>query len=496
MWELSPHLILKKIRSPLIVVRIFLYCPLDKPEHSCYTILEQKFVDGGLAMELMKKLEILTQGAKYDVACTSSGTDRSMPAGAKGMGSAVNCGICHAFAADGRCVSLLKVLMTNSCRYDCQYCTNRRSNDVPRATLTPEELAELTIQFYRRNYIEGLFLSSGVLVSPDYTTERMIRALEILRYQHHFWGYIHAKAIPGTSPELLERLGLLADRLSCNIELPSEESLTLLAPQKSKSDVLRPMGLIARGVQSNRRDLSLYRSAPRFAPAGQSTQMVIGASGETDYSILRLTSGLYQKFKLKRVFFSAYIPVSSNPLLPAVGTPPPLLREHRLYQADWLLRFYGFDAGEILSERTPNFNPYLDPKCNWAIHNFGRFPVDINKAPKSEILRVPGIGPLSAERIIQARRNCRLGLDELKRIGVVLKRARYFIICRDLPTGYAGNEQTAVRALLDPGAFTFGMEQLSLFHPQGLEHLPGAGDVKNLREATEEAVTALCKIAS
>ena len=294
-------------------------------------------------MELLDKLRILADAAKYDVACTSSGVDRE--GGPGGIGSAVSCGICHSFAADGRCISLLKVLQSNACVYDCKYCVNRRSNDTPRATFDPRELADLTIQFYRRNYIEGLFLSSGVVKTPDYTCELMIRTLELLRNEYRFRGYIHAKAIPGADDALLRKIGYLADRMSVNIELPSQSSLALLAPDKSKTDILRPMGFIRSGIRENSSDLVRYRHAPAFAPAGQSTQMIVGATPDTDYQILNLTQSLYRKYKLKRVFFSAYTPIVSDRLLPALTTKPPLLREHRLYQADWLLRFYGFEIG-------------------------------------------------------------------------------------------------------------------------------------------------------
>ncbi len=437
-------------------------------------------------MDLMDKLTLLSAGAKYDAACTSSGADRP---GNKGLGSALPAGCCHAFSADGRCVSLLKVLFTNHCVYDCKYCLNRRTNDIPRTAFTPEELAELTIQFYRRNYIEGLFLSSGVMVSPDYTTELMIGALSLLRHRYNFWGYIHAKTIPGTSPELIERLGLLADRLSVNIELPSEDSLKRLAPHKTRSAILKPMGLIAHRRQVNTQELVQYKHAPQFASAGQATQMIIGASPESDYQILRLASGLYEKYSMKRVFYSAYIPVVADSLLPSVDTKQPLLREHRLYQADWLMRQYGFAAEEILSEETPNFNPFLDPKCNWAVNHMECFPVDVNTAPLAVLLRVPGIGPTSARRIVAARRSGALGLSELKRIGVVLKRAQYFILTRDTPLGPKMGKETAVRALLDPKAFAFGTEQMSLFDvsfaPKAIEQGKWA------REAAEEAVLCL-----
>jgi len=405
-----------------------------------------------MEQSLMDKLTILADSAKYDVACTSSGASRA--AGAGGVGSCYAPGCCHAFTADGRCVSLLKVLMTNCCSFDCSYCVNRKSNDVPRATFTPRELAELTIEFYRRNYIEGLFLSSAVLVNPDYTTERMLAVLRLLRGEYRFGGYIHAKAIPGTSPELLEQLGFLADRLSV---------------------------------------------APRFAPAGQSTQMIVGASPETDYHILQLTEGLYNKYHLKRVFYSAYIPVTEDTRLPALDTKPPLLREHRLYQADWLLRFYEFKAEELLDRDNPNFNPYLDPKCNWAVQHYGLFPVDVNRAPFEMLLRVPGICPKSARRIGHARKQAALGLDELKRMGVVLKRAQYFITCRGFAgahpgRGSAGRERIT-RALIDPNVFSAGAEQLSMFAPPAVDRLVEQGVPPRAaqRMVREEAVQCLAR---
>ena len=435
--------------------------------------------------------------AKYDVACTSSGASRA--AGAGGVGSCYAPGCCHAFTADGRCVSLLKVLMTNCCSFDCSYCVNRKSNDVPRATFTPRELAELTIEFYRRNYIEGLFLSSAVLVSPDYTTERMLAVLRLLRGEYRFGGYIHAKAIPGTSPELLEQLGFLADRLSVNIELPSERSLNLLAPDKGRHSIFQPMKQIAVEGAANREEVALYRKAPRFAPAGQSTQMIVGASPETDYHILQLTEGLYNKYHLKRVFYSAYIPVTEDTRLPTLDTKPPLLREHRLYQADWLLRFYEFKAEELLDRDNPNFNPYLDPKCNWAVQHYGLFPVDVNRAPFEMLLRVPGIGPKSARRIWHARKQAALGLDELKRMGVVLKRAQYFITCRGFAgahpgRGSAGRERIT-RALIDPNVFSGGVEQLSMFSPPAVDRLVEQGVPPRTAQkmVREEAVQCLAR---
>ena len=378
-------------------------------------------------MDLMDKLRILADSAKYDAACTSSGVDREGKAGM--LGSAVGCGICHSFAADGRCISLLKVLMTNNCVFDCQYCVNRRSNDVPRATFTPEELAALTMEFYRRNYIEGLFLSSGVLKNPDYSMERMCRVLELLRYTHRFNGYIHAKAIPGCSQELIDKLGLLCDRMSVNIELPSEKSLAELAPDKKKDSILGPMRAVRDRISQNKQELAVYKHAPSFARGGQSTQMIIGATPDTDFQIMRLSAGLYKKYGLKRVFYSAYIPVGTHALLPK-DHPPPLLREHRLYQTDWLLRYYGFQVEEILDESHPSLDPLLDPKCNWALNHLDQFPVEVNRADKEMLLRVPGIGLKSVQRILNARRAGSLGFDDLKKIGVVLKRAVYFITCR------------------------------------------------------------------
>ena len=378
-------------------------------------------------MNLMDKLTILADAAKYDVACTSSGVNR---AAQKGMvGSAAACGICHSFAADGRCISLLKILLTNVCIYDCQYCVNRRTNDVPRATFTPDEVAELTLNFYRRNYIEGLFLSSAVIKDPNYTMELMHKTLLIVRNQYKFNGYIHVKAIPGADPELLRMTGLLADRMSVNIELPSEESLKTFAPDKSKNSILEPMSYIKNGIAQSKNEVALYRHAPQFVPAGQSTQMIVGATPETDKKIVDLAAGLYKKYTMKRVFYSAYQPVAAeNALLQTVDRPP-LLREHRLYQADWLLRFYGFNANEILDDDNPMLNLNMDPKCNWALNNIHVFPIEINTADYYELLRVPGIGTISAERIVSARRTATLDFSNLKKLGIVLKRAKYFITC-------------------------------------------------------------------
>ena len=418
-------------------------------------------------MDLLDKLTILTDAAKYDAACTSSGVRRGAKQGYIGNTSSSLAGCCHTFSADGRCVTLLKVLMTNRCVFDCKYCVNRRSNDTRRAIFSPEELAELTIQFYRRNYIEGLFLSSGVYRSPDYTTELMIRTLRLLREQYRFNGYIHAKAIPGTAPELVEQLGLLADRLSVNIELPSEAGLKLLAPDKTKQAILAPMRQIEASARQNKEELIKYRHTPRFAPAGQSTQLIVGATQDSDFHILRLTQGLYDRYRLKRVFYSAYVPVVEHALLPAKDVKPPLLREHRLYQADWLLRFYGFRAEELLDEQNPDFNPLVDPKCSWALAHLDFFPVEVNTADYETLLRVPGLGVTSAKRILAARRAGPLHTDDLKKLGVVMKRAQYFLTAgyrmipglRFTPESLLQNLIAAERSTLPQPQF----HQLSIF---------------------------------
>ena len=374
-------------------------------------------------MDIMQKLEVLADAAKYDVACTSSGNNRAAQKGA--LGNAVACGICHSFTADGRCVSLLKLLLSNICVYDCAYCHNRRSNDVPRAIFSPEEVAGLTMDFYRRNYIEGLFLSSAVIKNPDYTMELLTNTLAILRHQYRFNGYIHVKAIPGADNLLIHQAGLLADRISVNIELPSSQSLARLAPEKNKSAILAPMRQLKTGIIQSKNELSLYRHAPKFAPAGQSTQMIVGATEDTDNKIMTLTQGLYDKFQLKRVFYSAYIPTTVNPLLPVAR--PPLRREHRLYQADWLLRFYGFKAGELFTNTQQNLSLDMDPKCQWALHNLDIFPVEITTADYLTLLRVPGIGSRSADKIVAARRVGGLSFQDLQKMRVVLKRAKFFI---------------------------------------------------------------------
>ena len=422
-------------------------------------------------MELLDKLAILTDAAKYDASCTSSGVRRGSRPGMIGNTSSSVAGCCHSFSADGRCISLLKVLMTNCCVYDCKYCVNRRSNDTRRATFTPKELADLTIQFYRRNYIEGLFLSSGVLKSPDYTTLRMIESLRILRQEYGFNGYVHAKAIPGTSPELVGQLGYLADRLSVNIELPSQKGLAALAPDKTKSAILAPMRLIQEHGRQNKEELVKYRHTPAFAPAGQSTQLIVGATEDSDRHILHLTESLYDRYQLKRVFYSAYVPVVENPLLPALHTKPPLLREHRLYQADWLLRFYGFRAEELLDDAHPNFDPMLDPKCYWAVTHPEQFPVEIMTADLERLLRVPGIGPTGARRILSARRTGLLQFEDLHKMGIALKRAQFFILCGGrMREGLRFTAETLTRQLqaVECGSLPFAAaRQLSLFDATG-----------------------------
>lgn len=378
-------------------------------------------------ISLMDKLKILSDAAKYDVACTSSGTDR---AGRRGtVGNCIAAGICHSFSADGRCISLLKILFTNECVFDCRYCLNRSSNDVPRASFTPDEVCTLTMEFYRRNYIEGLFLSSGILRSPDYTMELLCETVMRLRTRYRFNGYIHLKAIPGASPVLIEQAGYYADRMSINLELATAEGLRELAPHKTRRTILQPMRQIQARSAENREEIALYRHAPRFVPAGQSTQMIVGAMGESDYQLIRTAESLYRNFSLKRVFYSAFVNVNQDTSLPMVPQGPSLLREHRLYQADWLMRYYGFQAGELLSESRPDFNLMLDPKCDWAIRHLEYFPVEVNRADYHDLLRVPGIGVRSAQKIIASRRYGSLTFDDLKKMRVVLKRAQYFITC-------------------------------------------------------------------
>jgi putative DNA modification/repair radical SAM protein len=420
-------------------------------------------------MTLNEKLNILSDAAKYDVSCTSSGVERK--GDGTGMGNCSKAGICHSFSADGRCISLLKILFTNECIYDCKYCINRASNDVVRTAFTPEEICTLTMEFYRRNYIEGLFLSSGILKSPDYTMELIYAALYRLRHVCNFQGYIHVKAIPGADPRLVQMTGFLADRMSVNVELPTAESLRLLAPHKSRKNILAPMRLVQNQITENKQEIRLYRNAPRFVPAGQSTQMIIGATPETDYQILNVAESLYKKFGLKRVFYSAFVPVNEDRDLPVLkDNQPPLLREHRLYQADWLLRFYHFEAHELLDEENPNFNILLDPKCCWALKHLEVFPIEINKADYRLLLRVPGIGYKSAARIVKARRLGVLQFEDLKKMGVALKRALYFITCAGrmmypvrIEEDYITRNLLNTKEKIPEGAYGMTYRQLSLF---------------------------------
>lgn len=376
---------------------------------------------------IMDKLKILSDAAKYDVSCSSSGVSRK--GNGRDMGNCISAGICHSFAADGRCISLLKILLSNECIYDCKYCLNRRSNDVPRATFTPDEVCELTMNFYRRNYIEGLFLSSGIIGTPNQTMEMIWQVVYKLRNVYHFRGYIHVKGIPGADPVLIQKTGYLTDRMSVNLELPTADGLKKLAPNKHRKNILTPMRQIQQGIRQGRNEVAIYRHAPDFVPAGQSTQMIVGATPESDYQIMAVAQGLYDNFELKRVFYSAYVSINEDKELPALHTGTPLLREHRLYQADWLMRFYQFRAEELLNEKRPNFNILLDPKCDWALQHLEQFPVEINRADYHTLLRVPGIGVNSARRICGARKTARLGFEDLKKMGAVLKRALYFITC-------------------------------------------------------------------
>lgn len=412
-------------------------------------------------MDLYEKLTMLADAAKYDVSCSSSGSDRRNTKG--GLGDAHRAGICHTWTADGRCLSLLKILMTNQCIYDCEYCVNRRSHDTPRTFLSPEEIAELTLGFYKRNYIEGLFLSSGIVKSPDYTTELLIRTARILRERERFNGYIHMKGIPGTDARLLNELGRYADRLSVNMELPSAASLALLAPQKSRQSILLPMKFIRDRMAARKEERALSRRAPPFVPAGQTTQLIVGASGESDRAILRLTEGLYRTVGLKRVYYSAYVPVMQGRHLPALARPP-LLRENRLYQADWLLRYYHFAAEELLSESSPDFDPELDPKAFWAMGHRALFPLEVNRAPYEMLLRVPGIGVQSARRIVQFRKYGDLSAESLRRTGLVWKRARHFLTVGGRYYGCGDGE--ALRGDLVSAARGRAFRETSLFEGQ------------------------------
>lgn len=520
---------------------LHLQCGYDKISTNKCSGGDTMLIQENLTIE--EKLKILTDAAKYDVACTSSGVERK---GKKGhLGNSSEAGICHSFAADGRCISLLKILFTNQCIYDCKYCVNRCSNDTLRTAFTPDEVCTLTMEFYRRNYIEGLFLSSGILSTADHTMELIYETLYKLRNVYHFNGYIHVKSIPGASGELVERLGFLADRMSINLELPTAAGLRELAPGKTREKILSPMRQVQQGIAlsgrllgydrgyrklypseragfaggaslirpeltqkdspllSNRTDHSVPALTERkygtkaFVPAGQSTQMIVGATPENDFQMLSVTQALYRNFGLKRVFYSAYVPVNDDSHLPSLPGGPPLLREHRLYQADWLLRFYGFKAEELLSEKRPNFNLFLDPKCDWALQNLKDFPVEINKASYEQLLRVPGVGVKSARRIIAARKQGKLDFDGLKRMGVVLKRARYFITCSGkMEVSFRMDEDSITSALIgDERRKVWDIEnrdsyrQLSLFDDMHLEEEKTAGFKEQLvKEAVKSAV--------
>lgn len=418
-------------------------------------------------MDVLDKLRILSDAAKYDVSCSSSGSNRKNKQG--GLGNASPSGVCHSWADDGRCISLLKILMTNYCIYDCAYCINRSSNDLPRAIFTPEEIVDLTMNFYKRNYIEGLFLSAAVFKSPNYTMELILEVVRNLREEQNFNGYIHAKAIPGADREIVEKVGKYVDRMSVNIELPTEEGLKLLAPQKNKESILKPMNLIKSGITQSVEERKKFRSSPKFVPAGQTTQLIVGATPDNDLKILRLSEGLYDGYNLKRVYYSAFVPVSNNPKLPVIKSPP-LVRENRLYQADWLLRFYGFKAKELLDEDKPDFDLALDPKCDWALRNINLFPVEINKADYNMLLRVPGIGVKSAIKIISARRFTSIDFYDLKKLGIVLKRAQYFITCKGKYYGIKSMDSEIIRnQLVDGPTIEKNYQQLSLFDQVTIE---------------------------
>ena len=407
-----------------------------------------------------EKLRILSDAAKYDVSCSSSGSSRKNTS--NGLGNAAYSGICHSWSADGRCVSLLKILMTNYCIYDCKYCISRKSNDIERAILTPDEIVRLTINFYRRNYIEGLFLSSGVIKNADYTMEQMIAVAKKLRLEENFNGYIHMKVIPGASRELIHEIGLYVDRVSVNIELAENKALKLLAPDKKPTDISTSMGLIRKNQIQNTEEKKLFKSTPSFIPAGQTTQMIIGAGGESDFAILNRSENLYKNFGLKRVYYSAYVPVNKSGIL-ANTNAVPMLREHRIYQADWLLRFYNFKAEEILDEKNPFIDPLLDPKANWAVQNWHLFPMEINRAPYKDLIRIPGIGVTSAKRIVMARRHNVIKYEHLKKLGVVIKRAKYFITVNGEFMGFRKESPELIRnALIEKEKME--MQQLKLFN--------------------------------
>lgn len=384
-----------------------------------------------MSERLREKLNILADAAKYDVSCSSSGSDRKNTN--KGVGNGHQSGICHTYTEDGRCVSLLKILLTNHCIFDCAYCVSRRSNDIERAAFTVDEVVELTMNFYRRNYIEGLFLSSGIFKDADFTMERLLRVVKKLRLEENYNGYIHLKTIPGASDELITEAGLYADRMSINLEMPTETGLKLLAPEKSHQDVIKPLGFVKNQIIQFKEEKKLIKSVPKFVPAGQSTQMVIGATPETDKEIMYTAANFYKSFSLKRVYYSGYIPISNDSRMPVLGTQPPLLRENRLYQTDWLMRFYGFDVQELLNDANPHLDTDIDPKLSWALRNMHHFPIDINTADYNTILRVPGIGVGSAKKIVQARKFGKLYIHQLKKIGIAYNRAKHFITCADTP---------------------------------------------------------------
>ena len=414
-----------------------------------------------MSKSIEEKLRILSDAAKYDVSCSSSGSSRKNTN--NGLGNAAINGICHSWSADGRCISLLKILMTNYCIYDCKYCINRKDNDIERAILTPDEIVKLTINFYRRNYIEGLFLSSGIIKSADYTMELMIAVAKKLRLEEKFNGYIHMKVIPGASRQLINEIGLYVDRVSVNIEFAENTALKLLAPDKKPTDISTSMGLIRKNVLENIEDKKFFKSTPSFIPAGQTTQMIIGASGESDYSILTRSENLYKNFDLKRVYYSGYVPVNKSGILVSVDQAVPMIREHRLYQADWLLRFYNFRADEILNEKDPFVDPFLDPKTNWAIKNSHFFPIEINKASYKELLRVPGIGVTSAKRIVMTRKYSTIRYEHLKKLGIVIKRAKYFITVNGEFLGFKKENPELIRKTLMEKEKML-VEQLKLFN--------------------------------
>ena len=414
-----------------------------------------------MSKSIEEKLRILSDAAKYDVSCSSSGSSRKNTN--NGLGNAAVNGICHSWSADGRCISLLKILMTNYCIYDCKYCINRKDNDIERAILTPDEVVKLTINFYRRNYIEGLFLSSGIIKSADYTMELMIAVAKKLRLEEKFNGYIHMKVIPGASRQLINEIGLYVDRVSVNIEFAENSALKLLAPDKKATDISTSMGLICKNMLENTEDKKLFKSTPSFIPAGQTTQMIIGASGESDYSILTRSENLYKNFELKRVYYSGYVPVNKSGILVSADQAVPMIREHRLYQADWLLRFYDFRADEILNEKDAFVDPFIDPKTNWAIKNFNLFPIEINKASYKELLRVPGIGVTSAKRIVMTRKYSTIRYEHLKKLGIVIKRAKYFITVNGEFLGFKKENPELIRKTLMEKEKML-VEQLKLFN--------------------------------